>query len=314
MESVKSWMSQLFPGKSFLKSFFLTWVFIVIGILILILFLSISKLAPKKGFLYFLIQNIGIFFIFSSLIVSYSSVYLLITSSQSEGQRFRLIFTDSIKRAPAILCVTFGAAFFLLVIALAEVALSMVSHIPYAGPGIIALFTIPLFLINLASLMLAISVILLVPPMVCEGKNIKDIFADMKSLVKGEWIAICIYIVLSITLLMLFIYISLYLVKYAVGITKAVHWKIGEAYPALLKGLVKKSYVSDVIARITPNSDPISAFKKYGLDIFKYVDILKYMIGISYAIIVSFLVSFPLSIFFGMTSAFSKSFDRKNGA
>lgn len=312
MESLKASLSNLFPGNTFRRTFYLTWIFILIGIVLLILFFSLARIANNKSFIYFFIQNIGVFFMFTSLILAYSGVYFITTSSRADGQRFRLIFTDSIKRAPAILCVTLGAAVFLFVLALLEVGLSMISHIPYAGPGIISLLTIPLFLINLASLLLAISIVLLVPPMICDGKSIRDIFTEMKSLVKGEWISIILYIIMSFALLLLFVYIGYYLVKYAVGITKAVQWKIGEAYPAILKGFVKKSYISDVIARITPNPDPISAFKKYGFEIFKYVDILKYIIGISYALLMSFLISFPFSIFFRMTSAFSKSISGKS--
>lgn len=68
-----------------------------------------------------------------------------------------------------------------------------------------------------------------------------------------------------------------------------------------------KSYFTDLIYKITPQPDPADALKRYGMDLFHYLDILRYIVSISYLAVLSFIASFPLAAYFNISSAFFKS-------
>ena len=66
-------MDEFKPG-SFKKIYGLTWIFVSAGLLLYALFVFIAFQTQAKSFVYYLLQNIGIFLFVASLMTGYLSV------------------------------------------------------------------------------------------------------------------------------------------------------------------------------------------------------------------------------------------------
>ncbi|HNR88408.1 MAG TPA: hypothetical protein PKM65_08720 [Spirochaetota bacterium] len=307
MKVLRLEIGRSFKLENFKKSFKLTWLYSGIGLLIFLVFLSFSGLVQDRSFFYYFFQNAGMFLMFTLLLMAYAGVYRITKFPEDATKVTRTSIRETAKKAHIIVGTSITTVIVFFAVVMIEVGISSISMIPYAGPLIIALFTIPIFIINFACLLLAICVFAIVPPLVGEFDSVKEIFTELRHIIRHRWLNVIIYLIISLSILFLSMVVIYFLVRYATGVTKAVQWKINAAYPKLMNALTLKSYFTDLIYKITPQPDPADALKRYGMDLFHYLDILRYIVSISYLAVLSFIASFPLAAYFNISSAFFKS-------
>lgn len=291
--------------KKFLPVFMITWFYIGLGSALSLIFIMLAGNFQQNSFFYFFTQNFGIFIFFTSLLAGYSGVYRAVNSG-SATINIRASIKNSLKRSHYILAVSFMTVILFSSIVLIETGFSMISEIPYAGPAIMALLTAPIFILNIFIVVAAVCVFAVAPPIIGEAEGMKDVVSEIRILVGREWLNIVFYLLISLSLLTLGIILIVIIIRYAGGITKAVQWKIIAAYPSSMKHLIAGSYFSDVIYKIVPSADSMSAIRQYGSDILNYFKIIKYIITLSLLLIISFAVSFPLAIYFSLSSVYFK--------
>ncbi len=290
--------------KNFRQSFMLTWLFLSAGIVFLAMFLLLSFAVPKNSYFFYFLQNLGLFMSFVSLLMAYAGVYQIVTAPDSAEKITRNAVRATFKRMHYIAGIAILTALFITVIIFIESGFSVISEIPVAGPILMALFTIPIQLLNFAVILSAICIFAVFPPLVGEASSLKDIAIELKILIKERWLNVIIYLVISLSILFFTFIMIFFLMKYSTGITKAIQWKISAAYPKLLKGLSMKSYFTDIIYKITPSPSTMGIIKNSAGGMFNPASLIQYITGVSYLVIVTFLASFPLAVFFTVSSMF----------
>ncbi|MDY6935321.1 MAG: hypothetical protein SVZ03_13995 [Spirochaetota bacterium] len=301
---LKAEMSSMFNPNNFKKSFMITWMSVVFGFFIIFLLFIIASQTPKNSVYSYILQNIGLFMLFSSLLLGLAGVHRL--NINLEGSSIMGIFKDISRRSHYILVISLIVVLFLFGIVLLEVGFSLFGHIPYIGSVIVLLLTIPLFSINFICLIISLSVILITPLMIGEGKSLIEIGKDFTKFFKEKWFYTALYLFVSFILLILGFIIVYYFTRYSVGVTKAVQWKINAAYPKFLDIASTTSLLTDFAEKMVPEPDPIAAFKKYGFEILNYLAIVRHVISFFYIILFSLIVSFPLAAYYSLSSIFYK--------
>lgn len=305
MEFFKAEMGKMFSLENFKKSFLLTWLFVAIGIFLLSISNIIATLMPKKSYFSYFFHDFGIFWMLTMILMAFTGVYRVTNFKNDNDSILRKSIKAVAVRSHYIMGISFLTLVFLLVIVLVEVGFSSVSHIPYVGPSIVAVLTVPIFLLNLLCVLVTICIFAVIPPAVGEAQNIKDILNELKYIIKSRGLNVFIYMGVSLAILSVSMLIFFYIFKFSVGVTKAVQWKINAVYPnVVIKKLTMPSFLTDLVYRISPGPEPASSFKNIGFDAFNYFDFLKLLLSISYLIIVSFIASFPLAAYFNFSSSF----------
>ncbi|PKL37572.1 MAG: hypothetical protein CVV44_14590 [Spirochaetae bacterium HGW-Spirochaetae-1] len=290
--------------KNFRDSFYLTWLFVGIGLLALFLFILLAQVMPKKSYFFYFFQNVGIFLSFTSLLLAFAGVYMITTSPENAASIRKNATRATFRKSPYILGISLAMVFTIMLVLFIEVGISSVGHIPYAGPVIMTLLTVPIFAVNFFLMLTSICVFAVFPPLVSEAESLKGILLELKISIKERWLNVLVYLIISLSLLFLSLLIIYYLVRYAGGLTKSVQWKVEMAYPKVIKFFTMESLFTDIINSITPRSDSAAALKTYGPEIFDYLSILRYLISASYLVIFSFIISFPLAVYFNISSMF----------
>ncbi len=297
----------IFNSEHFKKSVWITFLFMSLGFLILFICLVLAdQVTEKKSLFYFLFQNIGIISFFISLLIAYAGVHRINSNTIGSDLSVKQAFTETIKKTHYIIMITLGVFLSICIVASIEFGVSYISNIPYAGPAIISLLTIPFFMLIFLSLILSLCFFILTPPMVSDGKSIKEIVKDFRGLIKTKGLYIIVYSIVSMIFFFFCLKMVYYIAGYSTGITKAMQWKINIAYPKLLDIVIKQSYLTDILGKIAPKTNTMDALQKYGLEILDYVAILKYIIGFSYYAVYTFIFAIPFAAFFNITSNFYK--------
>ncbi len=306
MQDVTFEIGKSFKIENFKKSFKLTWLYVGIGLFVFILFSLLTMAVPQQSFFYYFIQNIGSFLLFTALLMAYSGVYRITKYPEGSLKVTRTSIKMTAKRFHYILGFSLATIVFLILVVFIEVGISALSYIPYAGPALMGILTIPFFLVNLFCILLAICIFAVVPPLVGEAETAKDLLTELKVVIQEKWLNVIIYLIFSLSVLILSLLIIFYLLKHAIGITKALQWKISAAYPDIARALISESYFTDLINRITPRPEAAANLKAYS-SLFDFVSLLRYLITVSYLAVFSFIISFPLAAYFNLSSFFFKS-------
>ncbi len=304
MEFFTKDIMESFTFERFKKSFLITWFYLMIGLILFLFFLILSGLIPKESFFYYFLQNIGMFILFTSLLMSYAGVYRINQYENAAEVKTSVIFRDVSRRSHYLLGVAFITLILIGVIIFIEVGITALSYIPYAGPVLIAVLTIPFLMINVACVIMAFCIFAVMPAVISASTSFKEGLKEMLYLIRNKWLNVIIYLVISLSFLFLSMLVVYYLVIYSVGITWALQWKINVAYPQVISNMAFKSYLVELIRGITPKPDPIGAYQTYGQSVFTFIDILRYCIAISYMFVFSFVVSFPFAAYFNISSRF----------
>lgn len=300
MEQIRMEIVKGFQLQNFTKSFMLTWAFLGMGILVLLLFLILAGAMPQESYLFYFLQNVGIFLLFNFVLLAFTGVYRLTGYPDGTARVTSESIRESLKKLPTLLGITFATTILLVASLFIQLGVSAVSYIPYAGPVIVILLTAPFFIINFSFLILAVCIFALSPPMVGEAQSLKNILNELRVLILKNWLNVLLYLVISLSLLFLSTMLIYFITTFAVGVTRSVQWSIGAAYPKFMMGLSMKSFLTDIATRISPRPGV------EGMELFRFIDGAKYIIGLSYVAVFSCILSFPLAAYFNVSSAFFK--------
>lgn len=290
--------------KHFKQCFKLTWLFSFIGICIYIGFHVCSALIQDRGFFPQFLDNLGVFFMFTTVLIAYAGVYLIVNTPRDETKITRGAIRSSMKMAPWILLITVLTMIFLVFTVLLQMGISVLSAIPYAGGYLMSLLTVPVFFINFIALLIALCVITLTPPIIGQSKNIKDFFFHLKATLRDRWLNVLLYACISLAILAISVYLFYMIVQYAVGMTRAVQWKIQGVYPQLISAVSKEFFLTNIAQSVTPHVGFSPEFRQYVMIDGGGAEVIRYIIMISYVGILSFIVSLPLSIYFNVSSIY----------
>ncbi len=295
-------IGQSFKFENFKKSFKLTWLFTGGGVAVFLIFVFLSGLVPQRSFFYYFLQNTGVFLAFTALLTAYAGVYRITTFPEGTEKVTRQSIRLTARRLHYIVGLSLIAVVMFFVIIFIEVGLTSISFIPYAGPAITTLLTIPLFLVNFGFLLFAVCLFVIAPPLVGESGNMKEMIYELKYILQKKWINIAIYMVISIAILFVSMNVIYYITKYAVGITKAAQWKMQFAYPEMVNKLGSRSALSDIINNLMPRSTPPDSVSSSP----GFISFLKVVVGFGYLAAFTFIASFPLASYFTISSEYFK--------
>jgi hypothetical protein len=296
-------IGQSFQFENFKKSFKLTWLYVGVAIAVFLLFVLVAGLLPPRSFFYYFIQNLGIFLAFTVVMAAYTGVYRVSTFPEGSTKVTRQSIWHTARKFHYLLGFSLILVGIFILVVLIEIGITSISYIPYAGPAIITVLTIPLFFINFACLLLGICVFAIAPPLVGESQTLTEVFTELKLLLKSKWINLIIYMIISLALLLLSMQIIYYLIRYTAGITKAAQWQLQYAYPDMINRLGMSSMLTDVLTQVLPRAQNVSP-ANYSLG---FVKALKYIIGFGYLAVFSFVASFPLAVYFSISSQYFKN-------
>lgn len=290
------------------KSFFLTWIFLFIGMLLFTAAVFASSFAPSNGVMRPILQSAGLLLAFSSLLASFAGVYRTETSA-GENDSVTEIFKSIMKKTYLIIGSVFILSVIIYVFVFAQSALSLVAMIPYAGPIITGVISGIFFMCNIVLVLLFVAVSAVLPPLSLRATSFAELRKRILDVLTNNWLNVLLYLIVSISAFILAVTIIYYIARYALGITSAIQWKINAAYPRNISNIALSSFAVDIIRKITPSPDPIGAFMDYGSRIFDYVDMIKVVVTISYAIVASIVIAFPLSVFLRISALMYKRID-----
>src|SRR4030042_3174646 len=293
-------LKKLFSRKRIIRDIMITYIFMIAGILLFVVMSLLATIPDRGGNFYYLLQNVGFFFLFSSCFVVYAAIH---RGNIAPGEHsLQSLIVDSAKQSHIIMGVLLCPILAIFIVALVEMLFSFIGYIPYAGPAIVGLLSLPLFVINIAVITAAVLIWIVTPPMIGEGTGLKQLPRDMFDLGKKRGLIILGYTMFAFILLIVMFGPVLVIIRYSAGITRAVQWDISAAYPSIFKPIMRSSYITDIVGKIAPRTDPIAALKQYGSSIFNYIEMLGTVLKITYGIVLTALVSFFLSLFFNIMS------------
>lgn len=295
-------LKKYFTREKMIRDAIVTFICLLAGFLGLLAFFLLALIPDKGGSVYHLLDNLGIFCFFSGAILGYCTIHRENTGAGEHSVRSLLAATAG--QAHIIIGILLASILLLFIAAFAELVLSLFGYIPYAGPVIVALLSVPLFAINAALIAALVLVWVAVPPMVVEGAPLKRLPFDFLTLSKKKGLVIFGYTIVSILVFAAIMGALLMIIRYAAGITRSVQWNISPAYPSVFKAIIRPSYVTDIIGKVAPQTDPIAALQQYGTEIFNYVQMLGNLLKLLYGIMLAVLVSFFLAMFFNVLSFF----------
>jgi hypothetical protein len=293
-----------FRYDSLKRAFLVSWVFIIAGLAVLVLSALIASLFPRSGIAHGIVQNAGILLFLDFVLMAFAGVYRLGESPDGSREGVWAVVAAVLNKAHYFIGATAIAAFIFMVILLLQFGITALAYIPYAGPFLVSLLAGLFFLVNAAAVAAALGGMAVLPPLAAEAASFRGLIKSVLDLMRGRWLSVLFYLVLSFSVLFIAVTVLYYIVRYAMGITHSVQWKINAAYPRSLSSLNLGSYVVDVVRRITPAADPIGAYMAYGNRVFDYLNMARVTIGLSYAAVFSFIASFPLAVYFSISSVF----------
>ena len=295
-------LKKYFTRDKMIRDSLVSLIFLSAGMIMLAVFFLLSAIPAKGGDIYYFLQNVGIFFLFVSLFMSYAAIH---RGNVTPGKHtFKSLVLSTAQQTHFAIAILFGSMLAILIVALVELLISLIGYIPYAGPAVMGLLSLPLFVINFAVITAALLIWVVAPPMIGEGVDIKRMPLDFLTLVKKRGLIIIGYTFVAFIVLVVFFSPVLMIIRYAAGITKAVQWNIGPAYPQILSSIIRPSYITDIIGKIAPRTDPIAALQQYGSSIFNFVGMLGTLLKVLYGIAMVVLISLVLSMFFNVLSFF----------
>jgi len=300
-----------FDLSKFKKTYWITLLFLGIGIILYFLLLITAFVTGLKSFFFLLVHNTGMILCFTSVLLGYASVYSL-TKHTNEIPGSITILEKSFKYVPYILLTSFILTLGITLIILIELGLSTLGLIPKAGPFIVSLLTLPMFLVNLFCTTGALVAVVVIPPIVVESATLRDLVSTLKSLMKERWLSTLSYVIISCSLLALCLMVIYYISGHAIGVTKAIQWNVGLNYPKALEVIAMKSFFSDIARNIAPEAEKLGLMGSYKIGPFTYSQWLKYIISAGYIIGFSLIISFPLSVYFKISSLFFRRFFSKS--
>lgn len=292
----------------FLPSFMVTWISVLTGSVLSMALILSAGIFERGGFLYNFVQHFGVFIFSVSILAGYCGVYMTVNSG-SGVVSVKDALRKSFKKSGYVLLISLIVMGVFTGFILLQAGFSMVAEVPYIGAGFITLLTAPLFILNFAAIIVVICFFTVFPTVIADVDSavLKTVFADTIKKVKSSWLQIVLYLFVSVTLLAMTMLLILFIARYSGGITKALQWKINMAYSASMSNMITGSYFSDLIYAITPEPESLSALKRHGPEnILMLLRIGKNVVTVSYILLVSLLISFPLAVFFRITSQFLK--------
>ncbi len=304
MESIISKINTNFKLYNFRKIFLLTWLFIGVGIVLLILFSAVSITMPRRSFFSYFFQIFGAFVMATFILMAYGGVYYIVTAPEITKGLTRRAIRASFGKAHYFFTVSLVTLLFMNIVVMLETGLSTMALVPGIGALVMALLTIPLFIVNALIVLAAITVFAVSPPLIIESNSIRGVFNEYRISLKTRWVSVVLYLIISLSIFALSLMVIYFLLSYINGITKAVQWSISGAYHRSLDLFTYKSYFSQLVYSIIPRSGMVSALDKFGYKEFIYPDLIKFIILFSYTAIGSFAVSFPLAVYFNVSSFF----------
>jgi hypothetical protein len=295
-------LKKYFTREKMIRDALVSFIFLSAGMLVLAALFLLSAIPDKGGDIYYFLQNVGIFFIFVSLFMTYAAIH---RGNTAPGEHtLRSLVLDIARQSHIVICILLGSILAIFIVALAELLISLIGYIPYAGPAVMGLLSLPLFIINFAVITAAVLIWVVTPPMIGEATDLKRMPFDFLALVKKRGLVIMGYTFIAFVALVVFFSPILMIIRYAAGITRSVQWNISPAYPQILNSIIRPSYITDIIGKIAPRTDPIAALQQYGTSIFNYAEMLGTLLKVLYGIALIVLVSFILSLFFNILSFF----------
>ncbi len=295
-------MKKYFTREKMIRDTLVGFIFICAGLILFVAMFFLAAIARRGGDLYNIMQNLGFLFLFASIALVYAAIH---RGNIAPGeQTVRALVMDTAKQAHIVVGILLGSIVAIGVAALVELILSLFGYIPYAGPVIVALLSLPLFIINFALIAAVVMIWIVLPVMIGEGVALKKMPMDFAALMKKRGLVIFGYTIAAVAVLVILFGGVLMMVRYAAGITRAVQWNIAPAYPGIFKSIIRPSYITDVIMKIAPRTDPIAALQEYGASIFNYIEMLGTLLKVIYGIVFAAIVAFALNLFFNVLSFF----------
>ncbi|HOW84208.1 MAG TPA: hypothetical protein PK573_16715 [Spirochaetota bacterium] len=295
-------MDEFKPG-SFKKIYGLTWIFVSAGLVLYALFVFIAFQTQPKGFVYYLLQNIGIFMFVASLMTGYLSVSIITPGSDS-GSSILTTMKTAVKKTHYMLSASLAGVFLVTIMVVIEGLVAFLGSIDKAGPILLGLLTIPFFIANFGCIVFALCVILAAAPCAVNSTDMRGFIGGMKRLYRERLLSILVYAVISLSVLMLGIMVLYYFSGHAIGITRAVQFNIDKFYPKFLAGTGMKSFFTDIAVKIPPQNEMIGIMGSYQLGLMTYGQLITVIVTASYAVLFTLLIAFPLSVYFRVTSLF----------
>ena len=300
---MKNELGRVFQIDSFKKSFKLTWLFVASGQIVFIIFYILAMNIAKGNYFFYFLQNTGIFFLFVILLMAYTGVYIITRFPAGENRVTRQAIGAALKKSHYVFGISLAAGILVTVIVLIEVGISSLGFIPYAGPPLVALLTAPMFLVNITCLFFMVCFFALVPPMIAEASSFGGIVREFRTVFRERWLSVLMYLIISLSILILSALIIYYLVRYSVGITMAAQWKLNAVYPGAIKSLASESYLTELVNYITPIPETLTYFK-FNFGSGWMLNSLTYFIGLSYLLGLSLVISLPLAAYFNISSLY----------
>lgn len=289
-----------FNREKFTRDFLVMMINLVCGIILFIGFMLLGKIPGRGTQLFFLLQNLGYFFLLSSIFIGYAAVHR--GNVFHEEKSVKPLIRGTAQKSPVILGILLGSLLAVFIIALVELIPVFLGYIPFAGPVIVALLSVPFFIINFLIILTVVLIWIIAPPMVAEGTPLKKLPLDFFTLVRRRGLIILAYAAIIIVVTGILFMPLLMAVRYSAGITRAVEWNIAPAYPQIFKSIMRPSYITDIITKIAPHTDPIAALQEYGSNIFNYIEMLGNLLKVLYGIMMAAIVSFMGALFFNLLS------------
>jgi hypothetical protein len=293
-------LKNAFNREKFTRDFLVTLASILCGIILFVGFIFLGKIPDKGTDTFFLLQNLGYFFLIGSIFVGYAAIHRGNVFRDEKSSTALIIATG--KRTHIILGILLGSLLAVFIAALVELIPVFLGYIPYAGPVIVAFLSIPFFIINFAIILIVALIWIIAPPMVAEGTPLKQLPIDFFTLVRRRGLFILAYTALIVVVTGIMLMPLLVAVRYSAGITRAVEWNIAPAYPAIFKSIMRPSYITDLIMKIAPRTDPIAVLQEYGSNIFNYIEMLGNLLKVLYGIMMAAIVAFMGAIFSNLLS------------
>ncbi|OHD67408.1 MAG: hypothetical protein A2W19_02990 [Spirochaetes bacterium RBG_16_49_21] len=295
-------LKSYFTMKKMIRDCLVSLIFLSAGVVLFALFSILAQIPERGGDTHSFLQNAGFFFLFVGILLIYAAIHRENALAGDHDLKSLVLYTG--RRSPEIAGILLASIVAIFITALAQMIFSLFGFIPYAGPVILTLLSLPLFAVNFAVVTAALLIWIAAPPMIGEGRGLKQLPFDFYELVKKRGLLIIAYTAAALALLVLFLGPILMIARYAAGMTRAVQWNISPAYPQIFNAVLKPSYITDIITKIAPRTDPAAALQQYGSAVFNYIRMLGAVLNITYGIALTVLVSFVLSLFFNVLSFF----------
>ncbi|MBN2160611.1 MAG: hypothetical protein JW807_14575 [Spirochaetes bacterium] len=295
-------LKRYFTRDKLIRDSLVCYIFMLVGMALLLAMYLLARIPSRGGNIYHLLQNIGLFLLFTSLLLAYAAVHRGNAVLGSHTLRSMLLAT--VRQAHILVGIALGSVLGIFAVALVQVIFTFFGYIPYAGPVIVALFSLPFFAVNAAVIAALVMVWVIAPPMIAEGAELRRLPADFWNLVKKRGLIILGYTMAAFVGVLIFFGPILMIVRYAVGITRGAQWNIAPAYPNFFQHVLRPSYVTDILQKITPQANPIEALRQYGTAVFDYVNMLGIFLSFLYGILFLALAAFMIALFFNVMSFF----------